>query len=106
MLHDFKEKNLLLAGDGRCDSSGSSAKFCPYSLMEMDSYKILHVETVDRREVQLCLPNMKHKAFIHSMKFIKGKLVCTELVTDASSLIRKTIGNFCCFVLVTCLAIF
>ena len=62
--------------------------------MEMESYKILHVETVDRREVQLRSPNMEHEAFIRSMRFIKGKLTCTELVTDASSSIRKTIGNF------------
>lgn len=94
---------MLLAGDGRCDSPGSSAKFCSYSLMEMDSYNILHIETVDRREVQLHSPNMEHEAFIRSMKYIKGKLTCTELVTDASSSIRKTIGKFCpaVFVLAT-----
>ena len=72
--------------------------------MEMESYKILHVETVDRREVQLRLPNMEHEAFIRSMRFIKGKLTCTELVTDGSSSIRKTIGNFIvlCFSYMPC----
>ena len=68
-------------------------KILSYSLMEMDSYKILHIETVDRREVQLHSPNMEHEAFIHFMKYnFKGRLTCTELVTDASSSLRKTTG--------------
>ena len=49
----FSGNSLHLAGDGRCESPGSSAKYCSYSLMEMNSYKILHVETVDKREVDL-----------------------------------------------------
>ena len=49
----FSGNSLQLAGDKRCDSPGSSAKYCSYSLMEMNSYKILHVETVDKREVDL-----------------------------------------------------
>ena len=91
----------MLAGDGRCDSPGASAKFCSYSLMELDSGQILHVETVDKREVQLRSPNMEHEAFLRSLKFIKGKLTYNELVTDASSSIRKTIGTkmFNCSVL-------
>ena len=82
----------MLAGDGRCDSPGSSAKYCSYSLMEMESHKILHVETVDKRDVQLQSPNMEHEAFIRSMSYINGKITCSELVSDASSSIRKTIG--------------
>ena len=91
----FKDESLLLAGDGRCDLPGSSAKFCSYSLMEMHSHKILHVETVDKREVQLHSPNMEHEAFVRSLEIIKGKFVCNELVTDASSSVQKTIGKIC-----------
>jgi len=43
----------VLAGDGRCDSPGSSDKFCTYSLMDTATNKILHAETIDKREVQL-----------------------------------------------------
>ena len=95
LFNKFKDSSLQLAGDGRCDSPGSSAKYCSYSLMEMTSQKILHVETVDKRDVNLQSPNMEHKAFLWSMSYIKGKITCGELVTDASSSIRKTIGTPC-----------
>ena len=48
LLAKHEDKNLVLAGDGRCDSPGSSAKFCTYSIMEIDSSAILHAETVDK----------------------------------------------------------
>jgi len=64
LLSEFKDCDLVLAGDGRCDSPGSSAKYCSYSLMDMNSHKILHIETIDKREVKLQSPNMEHKAFV------------------------------------------
>ena len=44
---------LILCGDGRCDSPGASAKFCSYTLMDAETNKILHTETVTREEVSL-----------------------------------------------------
>jgi len=85
LFEQFKDNSIVLAGDGRCDSpAGSSAKYCSYSLMEMESHQILHVETVDKR--------VQHEAFIRSMSYINGKIACSELVSDASSSICKTIG--------------
>ena len=40
----YKTKDLVLCGDGRCDSPGKSAKFCTYSLMESDTNVILHLK--------------------------------------------------------------
>ena len=45
LFNKFNGNSLQLPGDGRCDSPGSSAKYCSYSLTEVNSYKILHVET-------------------------------------------------------------
>ena len=56
--------------------------------------QVLHVETMDKRDVNLQSPNMEHQAFLHSMSYIKGKITCDELVTDASSSIRKSIGSY------------
>ena len=78
----------MLAGGGRYDSPGSSAKFCTYSVMEIESCKILHAETVDKREVDLQSPNMERKAFKRSMEFLLSHIKCTEIITDASSSIR------------------
>ena len=82
-----------MAADGRCDSPGNSAKYCTYSLMDYETNKILHVETVDKREVRLQSPNMEHKAFSRSMVHILQIVQCPEIITDASSSVRKLIGN-------------
>lgn len=86
---------LVLAGDGRCDSPGSSAKFCTYSLMDNETGQILHVETVDKREVNLQSPNMEREALRRCLQFLTSQnITVTELVTDASSAIRKMLGYY------------
>lgn len=62
VLSKFKETSVVLAGDGRCDSPGKSAKFCTYSMIEKDKHLILHFEVVDKREVSLKSPNMERVA--------------------------------------------
>ena len=44
-------RSLLLAGDGRCDSPGFSAKYCTYSLMDTETNLIVHTETLKRSQV-------------------------------------------------------
>ena len=56
------QNGLVIAGDGRCDSPGSIAKYCTYSLMENETGQTLHVETVDKREVDLQSPNIEREA--------------------------------------------
>ena len=72
---------------------GATAKFCTYSVMEIESGKILHAETVDKREVDLQSPNMERIAFRRSMEFLLSNIKCTEIITDASSSIRKDLGS-------------
>ena len=87
-------KDLVLCGDGRCDSPGKCAKFCTYSLMESESNVILHFENVDKREVDLQSPNMEREGMIRSLDFLKEKrLKVVELITDSSSSIAKTLGK-------------
>ena len=61
--------------------------------MDHETNKILHVETVDKREVRLHSPNMEREAFTRSMTHILQIVQCPEIITDASSSIRKIIGN-------------
>lgn len=78
----------MLSGDGRCDSPGSSAKFCTYSLMESMSGVIIHMEHVDRREVQNKSPNMEREALRRGLQFLASSSVSVaELTTDASTAI-------------------
>ena len=86
---------MILAADGRCDSPGKSAKYCTYCLMDHETNKILHVDTVDKREVRLQSPNMEREAFsTRSMTHILQIVQCPEVITDASSSIQKIIRRY------------
>ena len=88
---------MILAANGRCDSPRKSAKYCTYSLMDHETNKILHVETVDKCEVGLQSPNMKHETFTRSIAHILQFVQCPEVIIDASPSIRKII-NYVIFV--------
>ena len=45
------DEELVLCGDGRCDSPRSSAQFYSYSLMDAKNNAIVHTDTVMRKEV-------------------------------------------------------
>ena len=62
--------------------------------MDHDTNKILHVETVDKCKVRLQSLNMEREAFMLSMTHILEFLQRPEVITDASSSIRKIIGTF------------
>ena len=48
LLHSIKAegKNLILGGDGRCDSPGHSAKYGSYTLLDIERNKILDTQLV------------------------------------------------------------
>ena len=46
LLQEFQGKHITLGGDGRCDSPGHSAKYGSYSLMEMETNKVLDLQVV------------------------------------------------------------
>ena len=52
------KKNVILTGNARCDSPGSSAKYCAYTLMNHTNNEIVHFEIIDKREVALKSPNI------------------------------------------------
>ena len=63
--------------------------------MDIDSEKILHTVTVDKHEVGLQSPNMEREAMKRAIDFIvKSDIAVEELVTDASSSVRKMLGMF------------
>ena len=54
--------------------------------MDSETNKTLHIETIDKREVNLKSPNMKREAFKRSMEYLISRMVkITEVVTDAST---------------------
>lgn len=46
VIQEVQDKRLVLGGDARCDSPGHSAKYGSYTLMELETNKILDVQLV------------------------------------------------------------
>lgn len=46
LLDQAKNRPLKQAGDGRADSPGFSAKYGTYSVLDLDTNKIVHFELV------------------------------------------------------------
>ena len=50
-LFFYAGEAIVLCGDGRCDSPGSSAKLCSYTLMDVKTNAIMHKETLTCEQV-------------------------------------------------------
>ena len=59
---ELQGQNLVVVGDGQCDSPGFTAKNLCYFLMEMTTGFIIDLEVLDKREVDLKSVNMEKKA--------------------------------------------
>lgn len=74
ILDNFNVESLVVSGDGRCDSPGFCAKYCTYTLMELDTrqivdFKVIHVaeasSSVGMEKVGLerCIQSLKDDGF-------------------------------------------
>ena len=103
IIQGLHGKSVVLSGDGRCDSPGKCAKYCTYSLMDISSNEIAHVETIDKREVHLKSPNMEWEALSRGLKYLESKLNITEVTTDSSTSVSKLIGNCIVYIVKLCM---
>lgn len=92
--YDKDHNNFLLhsslTGDGRNDSPGHCAKYCTYTVVELNSMEILACIVVDKRETKLVSVNMEVDAFKRVLNFLmEEKLNVVEVVTDAHSSVTK-----------------
>ncbi|EDO48585.1 predicted protein [Nematostella vectensis] len=92
IINTLQEQDVVLAGDGQCDSQGFSAKNLCYFLMEIVTGYILEVEIMDKRHVNMKSATMERKALDNALSRVKKVLSVTEVCTDASSSIKKMIG--------------
>ena len=82
-----------MCGDGQCDSSGHTAKNLCYFLMELVSGYIVELEVRDKRHVGLTSANMEKAALQNALQRLRATLNVVEVVTDASTTIKKLIGK-------------
>ena len=93
LVDEFLGQDIVVGGDGQCDSPGFNAKNLCYFLVEVNSNYILHVEVLDKRHVGLVSTNMEREAVKKSLEKLQEDLHVVELVTDASSSVKKLVGE-------------
>ena len=93
LVKEFLDKDVVVGGDGQCDSPGFSAKNLCYFLMEVTSHYILEIEVSDKRHVGLSSANMEKEALKNALSRLSAVLKVVELATDASASIKKLMCN-------------
>lgn len=86
-------ENIILCGDGRMDLPGHSAKYC--LIMEQFLDVVVDLVVVDKRETGGISTNMEVFALKRLLEGMVGKLVLTEIVTDASTAVTVEICLVC-----------
>ena len=74
MIEQHSGVDVVVAGDGGCDSPGNCVKFCTYTIMETSANIIIHSVTVDKREVQNRSPNMEREGAPRALRYLKDKV--------------------------------
>lgn len=90
---ELQGHDVVVMGDGQCDSPGFTAKNLCYFLMEMTTGYIIDLEVLDKREVELKSVNMEKKALENILQRMKSVLNVVEVVTDASASIKKMMSE-------------
>ena len=76
-----------MAGDGRCDSPGHCAKYCTYTLLDVESQKVVDFKVVS--EVANC-NCMKKKGFVDTLSNIEANGIKVGVIsTDRHPQIKK-----------------
>jgi hypothetical protein len=93
ILDEFAGKDIVVGGDGQCDSPGFNAKNLCYFMVENSTNYTIGIEILDKRHVGLISTNMERKAVKQGLDKLKNDNVrVVEFVTDASSSIKALLG--------------
>jgi len=85
---------VSVVGDGRNDSPGHSAQYCTYSMVDLETTAVLHLEVVDVREATSSQA-MEKLGFQRALQYLLHRnLVVKELVTDQNSSILKLMSKW------------
>ncbi|CAN7940838.1 unnamed protein product [Ixodes hexagonus] len=93
LFDEAKTHPVRLAGDGRADSPGFSAKYGTYSLLDLDSGKTIHFELVQSNEVggsnRMELAGLKRGLSFLESRGIAVELLLTDRHVQAKAFIKK-----------------
>lgn len=89
----FQSTGVTLAGDGRNDSPGYTARYCVYTLMEESTKVIVDLEVVDKRETGGKSAAIEKLALSRLLRRRKDVISIGHLVTDASTSIKALVRD-------------
>ena len=92
VLAEFSGKEIVVGGDGQCDSPGFNAKNLCYFIVEESTNLILDIEVLDKRHVGLVSTNMEKEAVNRCLDRLSMDVKISELVTDASTSVKALLG--------------
>ncbi|XP_062568780.1 uncharacterized protein LOC134230925 [Saccostrea cucullata] len=81
--NELVNRDIVVLGDGRMDSQGHCAQYCTYTMIEMDSKKIVALETLDKQETGKKSTSMEKSGFQRALDDVQSSLNVKEVVTDA-----------------------
>ncbi|XP_033756770.1 uncharacterized protein LOC117339337 [Pecten maximus] len=88
-------KDLKLGGDARCSSPGHTAKYGSYTLMDVETSKVIDLQLVQSNEVKNSY-NMELEGLKRSLRFLEEEGVSvSDLVTDRHSQVKKFMKTEC-----------
>ena len=82
-------KDLLLSGDGRCNSSGLNAKYGTYTMIDQITDKIVDFQVVQVTEVTSSNA-MEREGYARCMENIQGKGAKVKLVATVGNVSSKS----------------
>lgn len=92
LLHTLVGKNCVVGGDARCCSPGHTAKFSSYTIMDLQTSKILDVKLVQVNEVKNSNA-MELEGLKRCLTFLKQYINITSLTTDRHVMVKKYLAD-------------
>ena len=91
IFEELKDQELVVAGDGQCDSPGFTAKNLCYYLMDLTTSYVIELEVLDKRKTNMKSVMMEKQA-LQNLLWLRRLLTIPDVVTDASAGIKKLVG--------------
>ncbi|KAL5022529.1 hypothetical protein ScPMuIL_001684 [Solemya velum] len=89
LIDSIKQKPLVLGGDRRCDTPGHNAKYCTYSMMDLESNKVLEIWLIQFNEVKSSC-HIELEGLERCLEFLEFHcMAIQDIVTDRHVMVKK-----------------
>ena len=94
LLNELSGEDIVVGGDGQCDSPGFNAKNLCYLMVDVKTNYIIDIQILKKRQVGLVSTNMEREAARTGLENLRLNVKVVEFVTDASSSVKTLLGEY------------